>query len=238
MKLTPKIAVAGVVLLAAAVAGVISAITSVDSRTYSAAPSFRPIMQRFVLTHLRSPSSAEFAPSDEWHEKILSRDKHRLIGWVDAANGFGVKMRNSFVGYLTRDGDDYRLDAFEFLDWNDSRVIARVADIYDERNAPKPPPPPAVDAEAERQQQESIAIEQHKNKEFDRLLKQQNELMAKARSTKPKTFRQWGSGEVKIVARLASYENGIATVITKGGQQVQLIGEQLSDEDTRYLDGR
>lgn len=41
------------------------------------------------MKHLKAPATAEFT--------IISSDARETIGWVDAENAYGAKLRNGFV---------------------------------------------------------------------------------------------------------------------------------------------
>ena len=68
-----------------------------------------------IKNQLKSPSTASFAPRNEWTFTEVSGG-YRASGWVDAQNDFGATVRNSFTCTVTEgpsDGKVYRkLDSF------------------------------------------------------------------------------------------------------------------------------
>ena len=87
---------------------------------------------------LKAPSTARFAPYDDWHIKQTTGVTYRLIAWVDAQNSFGAQVRQSFVAYVSYTGGrNFRLDSIEFLEWEDSNTLAKIADICEKIQANK-----------------------------------------------------------------------------------------------------
>ena len=67
----------------------------------------------FVKKNLKSPGSADFGGvfSGDWQSPEtcvtdLGNGKYRCVGWVDAQNSFGAKLRNDFVVEVEYVGGD------------------------------------------------------------------------------------------------------------------------------------
>jgi hypothetical protein len=54
------------------------------------------ICQEAEKEHLRSPSTAQFGPS-EWEGATISKSEYEVRGWVDAANVYGTPIRNYYL---------------------------------------------------------------------------------------------------------------------------------------------
>ena len=67
----------------------------------------RHACSEFVLGHLRSPSTANFAPASDWSISG-SAPTWTLDGYVDAQNAFGATIRNRFTCSVTDAGDRWR----------------------------------------------------------------------------------------------------------------------------------
>jgi len=96
-----------------AVIGAITGTPSAPSATESPAmPISASIMcERFVTNRLKAPSTAKFAP---YRELIITtygknegvKDAFRVIGYVDAQNGFGAMLRNDYTCDVQYTGGD------------------------------------------------------------------------------------------------------------------------------------
>ena len=93
--------------------------TAIGSFTDSSSTSYNPasvtnaslMCERFVTKRLKSPSTAKFAPYREL--KITTygknegiKDAFRIIGYVDAQNGFGAMLRNDYTCDVQYAGND------------------------------------------------------------------------------------------------------------------------------------
>jgi hypothetical protein len=65
--------------------------------------------ERFVKNSLKAPSTAEFAPHRQLQITGSGEGPWRVVGWVDAQNSFGAKLRNNFVCEVQFSGDTVRL---------------------------------------------------------------------------------------------------------------------------------
>jgi len=65
--------------------------------------------ERFVRNSLRAPSSADFAPHRELAISGQGAGPWTVVGWVDAQNAFGAKIRNTYVCEVQFSGDTVNL---------------------------------------------------------------------------------------------------------------------------------
>jgi hypothetical protein len=56
----------------------------------------RRVCYEAVKERLRSPSTAQFGPSD-YEGTGISTPKYKVRGWVDAANAYGTPIRNYYL---------------------------------------------------------------------------------------------------------------------------------------------
>ncbi len=88
------------------------ATSSTSTPENPATPTMASIMcEKFVTDRLKAPSTAKFAPYREL--KITTygknegvKDAFRVIGYVDAQNGFGAMLRNNYICDVQYIGDD------------------------------------------------------------------------------------------------------------------------------------
>lgn len=64
----------------------------------------RRVCHEAVMERLRSPSTAEFGPS-EYESTTVSRPKYEVRGWVDAANTYGTPIRNYYLCMVENGAD-------------------------------------------------------------------------------------------------------------------------------------
>lgn len=62
--------------------------------------------QEFVGRKLKAPGSAEFSSHSQTSIKKNSETQYGVIGWVDAQNSFGAKLRNSYVCVVEYQGGE------------------------------------------------------------------------------------------------------------------------------------
>ena len=66
--------------------------------------------QSFVKDKLKSPSSADFPVYGDSNVSITnSGDYYKVVGYVDAENGFGAETRSTFSLVLKKSGNNYTL---------------------------------------------------------------------------------------------------------------------------------
>lgn len=75
----------------------------------------QPLLAKF----LKAPSTAKFAPNDEWEENKLTDDLYRLRGWVDSQNTYGAMLRNYFTAEV-RCAGAWRVTYLKFDDTQDA----------------------------------------------------------------------------------------------------------------------
>lgn len=67
--------------------------------------------QGFVTKVLKAPSTAEWQSCSEADAAEVSREKFRIITYVDAQNSFGAMLRKSVDCTVYADGDLWRLES-------------------------------------------------------------------------------------------------------------------------------
>lgn len=65
--------------------------------------------QRFVSSRLKAPSTASFAPFQELSISERTQGKFIVVGWVDAENTFGAKLRNNYFCSIQFTGANVQL---------------------------------------------------------------------------------------------------------------------------------
>lgn len=76
------------------------------------------VMQDFVKQRLKAPASADFPWSGEQGVTIsnLGNQEYRVVGFVDAQNSFGAKIRTRYIGIVQKtDADNWQLKELVLL---------------------------------------------------------------------------------------------------------------------------
>lgn len=73
--------------------------TEAPATAYSDAV-LRSAFQDVIARYLKSPSSAEFGPPEEWIINRIEDGHIEAIGWVDAQNVFGAQLRSYFAAEI------------------------------------------------------------------------------------------------------------------------------------------
>lgn len=79
------------------------AVAEANDRMYGA----WAMAKEFVERNLRSPGTADYGDQRARHcVTEVSEGRYRVVGWVDAQNGFGATVRMYFVCDLQQVGED------------------------------------------------------------------------------------------------------------------------------------
>ena len=79
--------------------------------------------KEFVKDRLKAPGTADFGSA--WRDyqdpdecvTYLGSNRYKVIGWVDAENTFGAKIRNRFYCVLKDEGEKWKLEEFNMAPW-------------------------------------------------------------------------------------------------------------------------
>jgi hypothetical protein len=72
----------------------------------------RTAAKQLIPRQLKSPSTATFAPDEEWSITKYGND-YVLSAWVDSQNSFGAMLRMQFVAVMRDEGENWRLVSFD-----------------------------------------------------------------------------------------------------------------------------
>jgi len=101
---TKILLVVGAVLLLGALIANRSAETAGDSTTNNGTMAYVMCQDR-VKESLKAPSTAEFSGITETQIAPQGNRKYAVIGWVDAQNSFGAKLRTKYICKATDEGN-------------------------------------------------------------------------------------------------------------------------------------